>query len=155
MGSFNEAFASLMGNGGDLEAGWPGCYSWTETLDADKTNITIFYSYGISDKSSRLNHSLSQIDCRLQKLLSSQTKLINCNFVNQSICLLALIDYPSKKFLRFCSPGYFLMIMSVMFVPLMISLFIDNIMFYMLLTFASKKGKLYFRIILTLSIDEG
>lgn len=41
LGSFNEVFASLMGAGGDLEAGWPGCYSWTETLDADKINIVL------------------------------------------------------------------------------------------------------------------
>lgn len=41
LGSFNEVFASLMGDGGDLEAGWPRCYSWTETLDADKINIVL------------------------------------------------------------------------------------------------------------------
>lgn len=43
LGSFNEVFASLMGecDGGDLGAGWPGCCSWNETLDADKINIVL------------------------------------------------------------------------------------------------------------------
>lgn len=67
LGSFNEVFASLMGDGGDLEAGWPGGYSWSETLDADKINVV-------------LNHASSQKElCLVYRSSSESQKKIHLN----------------------------------------------------------------------------